>query len=717
MNPGTTPPIPPGGPPAPPAAAGSTRDPVGAWRSPLLRLVLILLTFLTLSGLVIYLMPTSRTGLAVGQYSVILHTVLGALFVAPCLVDLARHFLAIGKHPVWYVAVVGYAGGAALLLTVVSGVVLTVEAVAGIRISRGWDLVHTTFGLGMGVLVVLHLVVAAIVRGRSRGEGEGAALRLAAGRTAAISLGAGTVLCLLAAAPALVYRGAPKAMAFPADHGYKYGDNPFAPSLATTGTGGAIHPAALSGSKRCGESGCHEEIVKEWEPSAHRAASRSYFFQLIQKTMAGNNGPESTRYCGGCHDPIALFSGARNIYDQDLSSPGADEGVSCAACHSIVRADVKGNASYTLVAPDRYLFEEFQSPAARLVSRFLIRALPAPHVKSYSRDLLKTPEFCGACHEQFIDKEINRVGWVQIQNQYDNWRKSHWFKGTRENPQVADPERTITCRECHMRLSDSRDPASGDAEDYNRSPSDGKHRNHRFIGANQWQATLQKLPGAEEQVRLTEEWLQGKTEIPEIAGKWAKGPAVPIELILPRKAAPGEEVSVRAITSSSKVGHDFPTGPLDIIQCWVEILVTDAAGQPVFQSGVVDARGFIQEGSFLFKAEGVDQAGNLIDRHNLWDLVGARFRRSLFPGFSDTAEYRFACPSASLGHTSPLQPEREFKFKVPPGASDALVVKARLRYRKVDQTLIEFLQPGGKLTAPITDISTAEGTIPVGARP
>ena len=63
---------------------------------------------------------------------------------------------------------------------------------------------------------------------------------------------------------------------------------------------------------------------------------------------------------------------------------------------------------------------------------------------------------CAACHKQFIDAEVNRVGWVQLQNQYDNWAASHW------NHQ-GDPHKTIECRECHMPLVASRDPAAGDS--------------------------------------------------------------------------------------------------------------------------------------------------------------------------------------------------------------------------------------------------------------
>ena len=42
----------------------------------------------------------------------------------------------------------------------------------------------------------------------------------------------------------------------------------------------------------------------------------------------------------------------------------------------------------------------------------------------------------------------------------------------------------------------------------------------------------------------------------------------------------------------------------------------------------------------------MDQYGNLIDRHNPWEMVGVRYRRSLFPGYSDTVDYNMLCPSA-----------------------------------------------------------------------
>jgi len=459
---------------------------------------------------------------------------------------------------------------------------------------------------------------------------------------------------------------------------------------------GAITPAALAGSRTCGAAGCHEEILAEWEPSAHRYSSRSAFFQLIQGAMAEANGAESTRYCAGCHDPIALFSGAKNIYgnDDDLTSPGADEGISCATCHSLVRTDVAGNANYVLAPPERYLAED------GFVGRFLVRAYPRHHKASYGRPLLETPEFCGACHKQFIDKELNRATRVQLQNQYDSWKGSHWFVPDPKNPTRADPEKSLVCRDCHMRLQDSLDPGA-------MQKGRDKHRHHGYIAAGQWLPLLHDLPHAKKHVALTEQWLKGETVIPEIADRWPGGPPIPIEIQAPKSVRPGETVKIRIVADNRKVGHSFPTGPLDVIQSWFDIRVT-RGDREVFRSGALDKDGFIQTGAFMLKAEGVDRAGNLIDRHNLWDMVGARFRRVLFPGYSDQEEFTFVC---DCGDESKIG-NSEASFEAPSDEGD-LVVTATLRYRKVDQTLLNVLFPAGDVRAPVTDMTVATTRIRV----
>ena len=171
---------------------------------------------------------------------------------------------------------------------------------------------------------------------------------------------------------------------------------------------------------------------------------------------------------------------------------------------------------------------------------------------------------------------------------------------------------------------------------------------------------------------------------------------------------------VQAVVTSNKVGHDFPTGPLDIIQSWVELVVTDPTGAVVYSSGTLDERHFIQPGAFMFKAEPVDQYGNLIDRHNLWEMVGVRYRRSLFPGFSDTASYSFECPGSADALAQPPEAQQAFELKLPANARGPLRVEARLLYRKVDQYLINFMfgEDSG-LTTRVTEMARAETTLDV----
>ena len=167
--------------------------------------------------------------------------------------------------------------------------------------------------------------------------------------------------------------------------------------------------------------------------------------------------------------------------------------------------------------------------------------------------MFKAPEYCAACHKQFIDQEVNRVGWVQLQNQYDNWTASHWNR-------KGDAAHTIECRECHMPLVDSHDPAAGDSSDYNRTANDGKHRSHRFLAANTMMPNLLHLEGAERQSQLTEQWLQGKFPIPEIRDKWAEGPVVKLRIEAPEEVEPGQRIPIRADSDIEQSGARLPDG-------------------------------------------------------------------------------------------------------------------------------------------------------------
>jgi len=666
-------------------APGHATSKVEEWRQRLLYCVAGLFVFETLTGLGIYLLPFSVPS----QWTVVFHTLAGLAFVVPFAWYQARHWKLYRSIRVSHVVLTGYFAMLATSVLIVSGLVLTFQAVFAARIGRGWDLAHIWATFGLIAAVLPHVGTLIVRAARAKAGAIGGALHGASRHFQYVSVLIAVACLLPVLIASLAYRPPKMNNEFPKDYSYVFGPKrPFAPSLAHTASGGAYDTRSLSGSESCGASGCHKQIYDEWAVSAHRYSAMDPAFQKVQTVMGEQNGPESTRYCGGCHDPISLFSGTKNIGAKDLTSlAGYKEGVSCVACHAIKKTDVKGNAAYVMSQPQRYMFELNAGAVPRGVSNFLIRAYPRQHVQSLQHKLFKSPEFCAACHKQFIDEEINHVGWVQLQNQYDNWRKSRWNHG-------KDPRNTIECRECHMPLEASNDAGNGDDLDYNRSPNDRKQRSHRFLGGNQFIPLALNLPGAKEQVRLTNKWLRGEIDIPEIADKWRKGPVVPVEVMVPATARPGAPITIQTVLTNNKAGHDFPTGPLDIIQSWVELSVTDQAGRIVFQSGQRDTANFIATGSFMLKAEPVDENGNLIDKHNLWEMVGVRYRRSLFPGFSDRQKFTFACPAANVTE---------------------LHVTARLMYRKADQYLLNFLfgKESG-ITAPVTELSEDHKTIHVG---
>jgi hypothetical protein len=289
---------------------------------------------------------------------------------------------------------------------------------------------------------------------------------------------------------------------------------------------------------------------------------------------------------------------------------------------------------------------------------------------------------------------------VLAQNQYDSWRGSHWHV-------PGDRAATVTCRECHMPLKESTDPAAGDLFEYDdyRSPTDGMHREHRFLGANQVIPLLQGLEGGEEQVRLVEAWLRGEIAIPEIADRWSDGPAVELRILAPRRAVAGQTLTLQVVTHNNKAGHDFPTGPLDVIQSWIELEVIAEDGTVLHHSGGLDSAARLTDPLISYKSDPYDRRGERLWRHELWHLVGTRDKRSLFPGQSDVVA-----------------------VELEPSATGEVTVNAVLWYRKFHPRILELLlgpESGltmptqilggpvdvGSLEIPTTDVARATTTI------
>jgi len=653
------------------------------WSSPLALTVTAGLLVLGLSGLWIWAAPFSLWA----QVQVLLHALLGLALLVPVGLYAWRHWLAWRGQTLTAVMLLGYVLLAFVAVASVTGVVLTVQCLFGGRRSEIMDLLHLVSGLGSLAVLCVHVPLA--WSRRRTMISKDAALRVAVrhfgrglvGGVAAWGATAGLLVVVLPEPPGS--RPVPETYQLSAylQEFDEYRGSPFAPTYARTAGDRLVDPELLSGSASCGTSGCHEQIYAEWQPSAHRFSAMNPPFQAVQRNFAAERGAPEARYCAGCHDPVSLFAGAKDVHDMDLSAPGMQEGCSCVVCHSISQVDQRGNADYVLTPPRKYLWEG-TTGVRKLVSDFLIRAYPRQHLADYDRNVLRKPEFCGACHKQFIPEALNRFGLSPGQNQYDEWRNSHWH--------VADTDTNLSCRDCHMRLvHDSRDPGRGEAGDLRRRPEDGAHRHHGTVATNLLMPEILKLPGWERHVALTHEWIRGKTVIPEIEHVWkaADGPAVLLELDAPAGVRAGETLGLKAVVTNRRVGHNFSTGPSDFIRAWVHVRVTDATGQVLAEWGGVDpvtrriqdvpgkehvAGNSRQEGTLVLEGVPLDAQGQPIVRHELWRKAGGSGQRIVFPGYSDAQTYVTA---------------------IPPDARGPLTVEADLNFRRYRQEFLDLVVP------------------------
>jgi len=440
----------------------------------------------------------------------------------------------------------------------------------------------------------------------------------------------------------------------------------FVPSNARTDTGQVIAANLLFGSETCGATRCHTTIYEEWVPSAHHFSGSDPFYAIIKANYVRAQGVGSGRYCAGCHEPISLLSGETIPAH---TSPTSQAGSSCIFCHVLRNPDTRGNANYVATAPHPYLFEFSPSPTLRSVSQALIRLHPEQHKRDYDVKHVQSVEFCGTCHKQYLDKRVNGWGFVQLQNQYDDWKNGPWH---------TDKSRELQCQNCHMREVQAEDPARN-----------GKAiiHEHRILASNAFVPEMLHLPGASQQIELVKQWLTGQAVIPEIAKAWPAGPIVTVYLVPGNPFVAGQTAAVQALVINTKVGHAFPTGPLDVIQSWLEFTVRDAQNQPVFSAGTLDATGRLVGKTLELRSFLLDRKAQVLYNHALWDAVGARDKRVILPGASDS---------------------EEFRFPVPRGVAGPLHCRVRLLYRKFNPDSLAAIFPDTTPPpVPITEISSA----------
>jgi hypothetical protein len=622
-----------------------------------------LLLFLAVSGLGIWLLPFS---LAL-QIVVLSHTVIGFVAIPFVGVWQLSHWLGSRKAPRTFRKICAYVGFWLLAINAVAGIVVSAQAAFTRLVSPAWHFLHLWTGVTMIPVFAIHVLPS------GQPSTDHNDCRSERRRTWKLATILSAVLSIASIGIAMAYSRAQRANGA-AQSMLTSENQPFAPSNVDTESGMPLPVPLLANSESCGTSDCHSAIYKEWGTSAHRWSAEDEFFQEVRRVTTEVKGRHETEKCAACHDPVSLLAGQKSPY-LGRSAAGYKEGESCVVCHAVSRMDQRGIGSYVLRTPKPYLYDNEASGYQVIINHFLIRSYPHQHDRDYDLAGAKTPESCAPCHKEF-DVLDPKEGPVEVETQFDDWKQGKWNTD-------ADPGRRLYCQQCHMYLLET---SRAEADPYDLKVGLGaKHRNHAFPAANQFMPLALSAPDAIDHTQRVEEWLRGERVVTEIEGTWPKGPIVQLEIVAPPVLKPGKLAKFQVVLKNEKVGHGFPTGPLNISRAWIEVNVRDADGKTVFHSGMLDFEGHIEAGSYILKPLAFDTSGRMILKPDLWHPNGPKFRPAILAGQSQSFEYEFLVPPKSKGRLS---------------------VDARLRYRKANQFFMDAVYTDQRRQAPITDVSS-----------
>ena len=121
----------------------------------------------------------------------------------------------------------------------------------------------------------------------------------------------------------------------------------------------------------------------------------------------------------------------------------------------------------------------------------------------------------------------------------------------------------------------------------------------------------------------------------------------------------------------------------------------DAEGRLIYNSGLIDNNNFVDPGAHFYRSLVVDKNGDLVWKHDLFNMAGESFRRVIKAGESDIVSYSFVIPSW---------------IKSP------LTVTATLKYRKLNERYARWALKEQYIEIPVVDLAWDSLDIPIKIR-
>ncbi len=420
---------------------------------------------------------------------------------------------------------------------------------------------------------------------------------------------------------------------------FRFGqDKPFAPGNATTRDGKFMDRAKFISSERCAK--CHTDVHPQWRESAHANSFREPFYQKNVQDLIAQKNIAFTRHCESCHNPAALFSGVLTDKPQFKNRPFDEEGVSCIVCHSIESVNGRGIGGYTFGEPA--LLQKADGTKILEAKDQEILDNVDDHKRAMMRDLIKKPEFCGACHKSQVPRELNDYKFLRAFAVADELQMSSFSK---ESPHPFYVRNKETCNTCHMKLEPTKffDVSA---------KNDGTIASHRVAAAN---TAIPTFYGYTEQLEAVTKFLQDdKLGVDIFALHRQQQGKQKEELIAPVnrenfKLKEGDTITADVVVTNKNIGHSFPPELRDFYEAYVEFTVADSNGAPLFKSGFLKPDGFLDEQAHSYKTYLVKGDGSYNDLHHIWQTKVVAQNLAIPSGRSDLARYKFTLPSGIGG--------------------------------------------------------------------
>lgn len=306
------------------------------------------------------------------------------------------------------------------------------------------------------------------------------------------------------------------------------------------------------------------------------------------------------------------------------------------------------------------------------------------HRRAMMRPLLKSQEFCAACHKSQVPRELNDYKFLRAFSVGDEYQMSSFSKESPHPYYVRDKE---TCNSCHMKREA--------APLFDVSAKQGQLASHRWAAANTAIPVFYKWP---EQLDAVTKFLQNDAVGIDIFAvrRKARGTSAE-EFIAPLNKrsfsiSAADRIIAEVVITNKNIGHSFPPELRDFYEAFVEFVVTDEKGKALYQSGFIKPNGYLDESAHNYKTYLVKPDGSYNDKHHIWRTRGIAQNNLIHSGRSDIARYQ---------------------FQVPAGATGPLRLRARVQYRRFTRVFSDYAL-GKSVDYPIVTMATAEYLLKVG---